>query len=152
LTHMYTADDERMQTASTTVTAPDPSNQLVPTRMEIMTRLLVEQRDPTHRILIFSEHDSSLGNIQSILGGQPYAMLSGHSTTRTRVLDAYKSGQIPILLLNSRMNGAGIDLPETTDVILFHTMHPSIEDQSIGRGHRLGRTTPLRVHRFTTSS
>ena len=125
--------------------------QLMPTRMEILTRLVVEQRSPAHRILIFSEHDSSLGIIQSILGGQPYAMVSGHSTTRTRVLDAYKSGQTPILLLNSRMNGAGLDLPETTDVILFHTMQQSIEEQSIGRGQRLGRTTPLRVHRFTTS-
>jgi SNF2 family DNA or RNA helicase len=116
--------------------------------MEILTRLVVNERDSLQRILIFAEHDSALTNIQSILGGQPYAMLSGHSTTRTRTLASYKSGQTPILLLNSRMNGAGLDLPETTDVVLFHSMHQSIEEQAIGRGHRMGRTTSLRVHRF----
>jgi hypothetical protein len=134
----------------TDVSTPIVDHRL-PTRMEILTRLVVTQWSPEKRILIFSEHDTSLHNIQSILGGLPYAMLSGHGTTRARILDQYKDGQIPILLLNSRMNGAGIDLPETTDVILFHTMHQSLEDQSIGRGHRLGRTVPLRVHRFVVS-
>jgi hypothetical protein len=117
------------------------------TRMEHLERLLSERR-PDQRILIFSENDLSLDVIQSVLCQQPYGILRGHSSSRARSIERFKSGDVPILLLNSRMNGAGLDLPETTDIILFHPMCRSIEEQAIGRGQRMGRTSPLHVHRF----
>ena len=124
-----------------------PAVHTLPTRMEHLEETM-RLRRPEQRILIFSESDESLSTIQSVLVQQPYSMLSGHSSTRDATLRRYKAGELPILLLNSRMNGAGLDLPETTDIILFHTMHESLEKQAIGRGQRLGRTAPLRVHRF----
>jgi hypothetical protein len=117
------------------------------TRMEHLERLL-SQRSPDQRILIFSEHDVSLDTIQSVLHNQPYGVVRGHSSSRAMSIEQFKSGERPILLLNSRMNGAGIDLPETTDIILFHPMHHTLETQAIGRGQRLGRTSTLHVHRF----
>jgi hypothetical protein len=117
------------------------------TRIEHLERLLSERRCD-QRILIFSENDVSLAIIQTVLGPEPYGMLRGHSSTRIVSINRFKSGEVPILLLNSRMNGAGLDLPETTDIILFHPMHPALEKQAIGRGQRLGRTSPLHVHRF----
>ena len=124
-----------------------PATHTTYTRMEHMERLL-SQRSPDQRILIFSEHDSALNTIQAVLSNHPYALLRGHSSSRAMNIEQFKSGDRPILLLNSRMNGAGIDLPETTDVILFHSMPHALETQAIGRGQRLGRTSPLRVHRF----
>ena len=51
--------------------------------------------------------------------------------------------------MNSRNDGSGIDLPEATDVILYHKMSsPAIETQVLGRALRLGRTTSLNVHRL----
>ena len=38
-----------------------------------------------------------------------------------------------MLCLNSINNGAGINLQETTDIILYHKMSPQIETQIIGR-------------------
>ena len=117
------------------------------TRMEHVEKILADRR-PDQRILIFSEYDTSLDTIQSILGMEPYGVIQGHSSTRAKSISKFKSGELPILLLNSRMNGAGIDLPETTDIILFHAMSASMEEQVIGRGQRMGRTSALHVHRF----
>ena len=77
-----------------------------------------------------------------------FSVLQVHSTTREVILDAYKTGQVPILLLNSKTNGVGIDIPMTTDIILLHQMRGYIREQAIGRGQRLVRETPLRVHEF----
>lgn len=117
-------------------------------RMDILKDLVDTNRSPEQRIIIFSEHDMTFDTLPSILEPGTYSTLSGHSTTRERVLENFKTGRVPILLLNSRTNGAGIDLPMTTDVILFHQMSDFIREQSIGRGQRLGRTSPLRVHEF----
>lgn len=134
--------------SSTTENRPrQPVVHTLPTRMEHLEEMMLHRR-PEQRILIFSESDMSLSTIQSVLQQQPYSMLCGHSSTRDATLHRFKTGELPILLLNSRMNGAGLDLPETTDIILFHTMHTPLEKQAIGRGQRMGRTTPLRVHRF----
>jgi hypothetical protein len=118
-------------------------------RMDIMEELLVRNRTPEQRIIIFSEHDASLHRIQSIIPPGSFSLLQGHSTTREAMLDNFKTGRIPILLLNSRINGAGIDLPMTTDIILFHHMSDFIKEQAVGRGQRLGRETSLRVHEFS---
>lgn len=119
-----------------------------PTRMEHVERLVGTERQPEQRILIFSEHDATLLILRRVLQGHPYAMLQGHASTRDRTIREYKSGVKPILLLNSRMHGAGLDLPETTDIVLFHNMPEDIETQVIARGHRMGQTRIMNVHRF----
>ena len=129
-------------------TDPLPVRVLTPTRMEHVARLVCRDRRPEQRILIFSEHDATLETIKRVIHPQPYGTLGGHSTTRAHVLRQFRNGQVPVLLLNSRLNGAGVDLPETTDVLLFHTMSASLELQAIGRGQRLGRVGALHVHRF----
>ncbi len=55
-----------------------------------------------------------------------------------------------MIFLNGRFDGSGINLPETTDIILYHkTSTPEIETQVLGRALRLGRSTgDLTVHRL----
>ena len=118
----------------------------IPTKIECLEQILGVS--PGQRTLIFAEHDHALSTIYTVLAHHSCATLSGHPSTREATLKRYKSGEIPILLLNSRSNGAGIDLPETTDIVLFHHLGHGREDQAIGRGQRLGRTVPLRIHRF----
>jgi hypothetical protein len=126
-------------------------NQTNLTRMDILDTIVNKTRVANQRILIFSEHDASFDMIKQLLPSSSYGLLRGHSTTRERILAEYRAGSRPILLLNSRMNGAGIDLPFTTDIVLFHSMPLELETQAIGRGQRIGRTSPLRVHRFVST-
>ena len=45
-------------------------------------------------------------------------------------------------------DGAGLNLQETTDIILFHDLSIEREQQVLGRALRLGRKNPLVVHRL----
>ena len=43
------------------------------------------------------------------------------------------------LCLNYINNGAGINLQEATDIILYHEMNEDLSTQIIGRANRIGR-------------
>jgi SNF2 family DNA or RNA helicase len=56
-----------------------------------------------------------------------------------------KDDKIDVLLANMRSYGSGMNLENTTDIILFHKTDSEKERQVIGRGNRMGRRHPLRV-------
>jgi hypothetical protein len=58
---------------------------------------------------------------------------------------------IKILLVNSRTNGAGIDISSATDIILFHEMPKDIQTQIIGRTHRPGRVGGVKIWKLKYS-
>ena len=48
-------------------------------------------------------------------------------------------------MLNSRFFGSGLNLENSTDIIMYHAMSPEITKQVIGRAQRPGRTQPLNI-------
>lgn len=104
--------------------------------------------DSKKKILIFSEFDNTFNQIIEILNvlNLQFRFLQGSHTTIKSIVDEYKSLEtLPILLLNARHFGAGLNLENTTDVIIFHKMNSDLEKQVIGRAQRLGRKTRLTV-------
>ena len=75
-----------------------------------------------------------------------YALMKGGASTRRRHIEDFRQGCTKVIFLNSNYNGAGINLQETTDLILYHDMSSSVQQQVIGRAERIGRTESLRVH------
>ncbi len=75
-----------------------------------------------------------------------YVEISGSKATRDAKLKRFKDGRVNIVFLNSRFNGAGINLEMATDIILYHEMPSSIEEQVIGRALRIGRKGDVTVH------
>ena len=75
-----------------------------------------------------------------------YSKLSGSSNRIKNILKSYVEGISPVLLLNAKYYGSGMNLEMTTDIIIFHKMNDELEKQVIGRGQRLGRTGQLNVH------
>ena len=53
-----------------------------------------------------------------------------------------------VLLASSMLHGCGLNLENTTDVILVHKLQPDLRSQVIGRAQRPGRTGALRVHQL----
>jgi hypothetical protein len=90
------------------------------------------------KLLIFSEHDKTFELIDGVLSQYPmiYTIYIGD----TRILEQYKKRNINILLLNANSHSAGLNLENTTDIIIYHEMTPDMETQIIGRANRLGRT------------
>lgn len=112
------------------------------------TLLKIIKHNKEGKYIVFSGFDQTFSHIEDLFktNGITYALIKGTRHMRQKRLKMFRSGEIQVILLNSRMNGAGIDLPETTDIIMYHRMNPALETQSIGRGQRMGRTTSLRVH------
>ena len=109
--------------------------------------ILLTNRKPGSKFLIFSNYDSSFQNIYSILAklNIKYVHLKGNGNVIKCMIDRYRNGDVDVLLVNSRHYGSGLNLENTSDIVMFHKFDTEIEKQVIGRAHRLGRTMPLNI-------
>jgi superfamily II DNA/RNA helicase len=118
----------------------------VPKRTKIDELINIIKQNPGGQFLIFSGWSNSFGEIQNKLRRE--GLNSGSLTTSIKTestLEKFRNGTLKIILLDSTCNGAGIEIPQATDVILFHEMKTSLEIQSIARAQRPGRVGQLRV-------
>lgn len=106
---------------------------------------ILKNRTSSSKFLIFSEFEQSFVHMYEHLksAGITYAHVKGNSAINN--IDKYKNGNVDALLVNSRNYASGINLENTTDVILFHKFETQIEKQIIGRAQRPGRDCSLNV-------
>lgn len=132
---------------------PSPSTSPMVARARTKTEQIVSiiQSIPEGKVIIFSAYDESFGPICKTLTDNDisFVNVAGSSIKRHTDINNFKIGSSRVLFLNSRANCAGIDLPETTDIILYHDMSTSTYDQIIGRANRIGRVVPLHIHQLT---
>jgi SNF2 family DNA or RNA helicase len=108
-------------------------------------RDILKTKNEDARVIIFSSYDETYQQLSMIIPN--LSRLMGRFETRNRIIESFKTDSShPVLFLNSIENGAGINLQEATDVILYHQMSETLESQVIGRCYRVGRTCPLNVH------
>jgi SNF2 family DNA or RNA helicase len=64
------------------------------------------------------------------------------------MVDQYRSHKpdaLNMLFVNARSFGSGLNLENTTDIIMFHKLDSELEKQVIGRAQRFGRSEPLNI-------
>jgi hypothetical protein len=110
----------------------------------------LNSENPIKKYLIFTEYESTLNTkITSILDkwNLKYDRIRGSSSTINKQLEKYKNpnGETNVLLVNSKFFGSGMNLENTSDIIIMHKMQGDIEMQAIGRAQRFGREGELRV-------
>lgn len=112
-----------------------------------LRNLLLFRLDENSKILIFSLYENTFLTIGKMLNENnvKYAYLKGNMYQINNTIQNYKDNDIRVLFVNSRNYGSGLNLENTTDVILFHKFDSEIEKQVIGRAQRYGRTQPLRI-------
>ena len=121
------------------------------TKYEIMDKIFdLNNENSIKKYLIFTEYESTLNTkITSILDKWflKYDRIRGSSTTINKQIEKYKqpNGETNVLLVNSKFFGTGMNLENTTDIIILHKMNKDIEMQAIGRAQRYGREGNLRV-------
>jgi SNF2 family DNA or RNA helicase len=103
---------------------------------------------PEGKFLVFSDYDNTFYPICDALRDNEieFVQVKGAIKTREKNLDSFRDGNVPVIFLNSTTDGSGINLTESTDIILCHQMDKSTEKQIIGRALRIGRKEPLSVH------
>ncbi len=115
------------------------------TREEILLEILT---DKSKRIIIYAKWPECFDNITKILykNKLPFIEIKGSAEKRERLLTEFRTGKVSIAFLTSKQDSTGINMVETTDIILYHVMESSDVKQIIGRANRMGRTIPLTVH------
>lgn len=104
--------------------------------------------DDSKKVLIFSNHNETFAILKRFLDQKSlkYLELKGTKERRDNTIDMYKTGKINIMLLNTIVSGAGLNLQETTDIILYHRLPEFQKIQVLGRANRIGREVELTVH------
>ena len=99
------------------------------------------------KVIIYSAYDSSFDKIVSLLQSMDitYNFLKGNDGQLRGIINRYKNGKLSVLLANTRYYGSGLNLENTTDIIMFHKFDSEMEKQVIGRAQRYGRTSVLNV-------
>lgn len=106
-------------------------------------------RTPEQRFLIYATNGS---NITKMLGDTiPFRIVEGSAQERERAIVEYRRGEVPILVLLRHENAAGLNLTETTDLIIFNQTSDTITEQVIGRVDRLGLNHDVNIHLFDTN-
>jgi len=130
------------QLANISIDAPIIQAPALPKKIDALLKILHE--NPTGRFLIFSRFDNPLAEIhETISEHYPSQTLQGNKDIIANQLTEFESGITKILLVNSHMSIAGMNLPTATHVILLHKMGMEEEKHILGRSYRLGRVSPL---------
>lgn len=99
---------------------------------------------------IFCSSDAGLDIVKRYVidSGKAFFEIKGRSGIREQMIDEFNAGRLPILLLNGKATGAGINLQGGTDCIIYGNMSEEIEQQCICRLWRMGQTKVVNVHRL----
>jgi len=121
------------------------------TKKERVLKILEEGKGKS--FLVFSNHDGALRDIES--AGVGARRLQGTGATVQKLISDQIAGRLPVLLVNSRHLGSGLNLQHVDEVIIYHDVGRFIETQVVGRVCRLGRKPgkpPIKVHQLLYAS
>ena len=121
-------------------------------KLDNLKNIIEKQRsNPKFKMLIFSEYHNSFDDIETYLLSQSikYSYVNGTTNTTNKTIRLFKDYESPdkidVLLLNANYCANGINLENSTDIVLYHSMNKDRTTQVIGRGQRPGRISQLNV-------
>ncbi|MFA5972009.1 MAG: DEAD/DEAH box helicase [Lentimicrobiaceae bacterium] len=107
-----------------------------------------------HKVLVFSSFVRHLKLVEEfcISSGYKYAMLTGATINREKVISSFKQDDgIQVFLISLKAGGVGLNLTEAGYVfILDPWWNPAAEMQALNRAHRIGQDKSVFVYRFIT--
>lgn len=123
-------------------------------KLEQLLEIIEECMAAGKRLLIFSQFTGMLAKIREELGGRglPYFYLDGQTPAKERVemCSRFNEGEHDLFLISLKAGGTGLNLTGADTVILFDLWwNPAVEEQAMGRAHRLGQKHTVQVIRLT---
>lgn len=119
-------------------------------KYEALKELLDQSIEEGHKILIFSQFTSVLGNLTKLLKEQNinYNYLDGSTKAeeRMRLVNEFNEGHTPVFLISLKAGGTGLNLTGADVVIHFDPWwNPAVEEQATDRAHRFGQQNVVQV-------
>lgn len=103
------------------------------------------------KVLVYCSSDNLVEELNKLLEEVNLwsMVLKGNVFQRRAMIKKFKEAKSDIYLVcNSISNSAGIHLPETTDIIVYHSIDKDFDTQIVGRGQRVGRIDSMYLHRI----
>jgi len=126
----------------------NPAYSLKYDKYRMLEKILKQRKaDPAFKCLLFSGYDTSFTRIVPILEklNIKFSFLKGRGDVVNNTVRRYKNGDVQVLLVNINEYGSGLNLENTSDVVMFHKFESQIEKQVIGRAQRMGRVGSLKL-------
>ena len=124
------------------------------TKLQRLLELLEEAIEGGHRVLVFSQFQKQLLEIEKCLSEREWACLrlDGQTRNRQELVNTFqKPGGPPVFLISLKAGGYGLNLTAADIVIHFDPWwNPAAEAQATDRAHRIGQTRPVTVYRLLT--
>ena len=110
--------------------------------------LMIKKKQEKAKVLVFSNYDTTFQNIVPILTklDMKFDYIKGNGNQIKCVIERYKNSNLDILLVNTRNYGSGLNLENTSDVVMFHKFDSMMDTQIVGRAQRYGRVGSLKIH------
>lgn len=123
-------------------------------KMQRLFELLDEAINGNHKVLIFSQFQKQLLEIEKHIQARNWdcLRLDGQTRNRQALVDKFQSADgPPIFLISLKAGGYGLNLTAADVVIHFDPWwNPAAEAQATDRAHRIGQTRPVTVYRLLT--
>ncbi|WP_018962163.1 DEAD/DEAH box helicase [Sporolactobacillus vineae] len=124
-------------------------------KLQHLLELISDGLDNGRRMLIFSQFTSMLAIIRQALDkeGISFFYLDGQTPAKNRVdmVEQFNQGEKNVFLLSLKAGNTGLNLTGADMVILFDLWwNPAVEDQAVGRAHRIGQRHIVQVIRMIT--
>ena len=124
------------------------------TKLQRLLELLEEAVNGNHRVLVFSQFQKQLLEIEKCVAerGWDSLRLDGQSRNRQQLVNKFQQADgPPVFLISLKAGGYGLNLTAADTVIHFDPWwNPAAEMQATDRAHRIGQTRPVTVYRLLT--
>ena len=123
-----------------------PKNQKETTK-NIIKKLM---EDPNKKILVYCQYDTKRTFTYAL---QEYSdqlcFVGGTRKQMDKQIKNFKEGNTRILFMKSTKDASGLNLPETTDIVIMHTVPHDVKEQIIARSVRIGVTHQTTIHQMS---
>lgn len=113
---------------------------------KVLEEFILNMHDD-QRLIIFSEFDQTFDQFikESYNSNIQIGILKGKAETQMSMINKFNEGYLKVIMMNARYCGSGLNLQMATDIIIYHKLAQTLENQVIGRAQRPGRTRELNI-------
>ena len=125
-------------------------------KLKRIVELVLEIVESGEQCLIFTQYIGMGQLIQHCLSelaniDAPFLTGSTTKSQRDHLVEAFQAGEFPVFILSLKAGGTGLNLTAATHVLhADRWWNPAVENQATDRAYRIGQTSFVQVHKFTT--
>ena len=128
------------------------SSHATSTKLQTAVNFIEICKSEYRQVLVFSQFVSALHEMETLLRAENIRFVTLYGDTRNRkipVTQFQKDKSITVFLISLKAGGVGLNLTSADRVILLDDWwNPAVEDQAMGRAHRIGQKNNVLVLRL----